>query len=298
MAERDGEVVGGALAIVREGVWGLSLLVVRPDAQSSGAGRELLARAFAYGDGARGHIVLASRDPRALRAYARLGLALHPAVMARGRAQIAAVPEVRPGTADDLPLTEAVDRFVRGAAHGEDILALVEAGSRLLVLPERGYAMVRGAEVRLLAAFDEESAATLLRGCLAAADGADVGRRVHHERASSGRSGRVSRPGWSCGPRAGRCSWAGTSARSRPISPAVPTSERGLRARVSAPANCGWVGRRGTRRRWSAESVWAPWCREMVAMRPKDDTSPPRRPIPPPSMPKLQTAPTAARPVS
>ena len=79
VAERDGEVVGGALAIMREGVWGLSLLVVRPDAQSSGAGRELLARAFAYGDGARGHIVLASRDPRALRAYARLGLTLHPA---------------------------------------------------------------------------------------------------------------------------------------------------------------------------------------------------------------------------
>ncbi len=82
VAERDGEVVGGALAIMREGVWGLSLLVVRPDAQSSGAGRELLARAFAYGDGARGHIVLASRDPRALRAYARLGLALHPALAA------------------------------------------------------------------------------------------------------------------------------------------------------------------------------------------------------------------------
>jgi GNAT superfamily N-acetyltransferase len=45
VAERDGEIVGGALAIVREGVWGLSLLVVRPDAQSGGAGRELLARA-------------------------------------------------------------------------------------------------------------------------------------------------------------------------------------------------------------------------------------------------------------
>jgi GNAT superfamily N-acetyltransferase len=173
VAERDGEVVGGALAIMREGVWGLSLLVVRPDAQSSGAGRELLARAFAYGEGARGHIVLASRDPRALRAYARLGLALHPALAAVGRAQVTAVPEVRPGTADDLPLTEAVDQFVRGAAHGEDILAMVESGSRLLVLPERGYAMVRGAEVRLLAAFDEDSAAMLLRGCLAAAEGAE-----------------------------------------------------------------------------------------------------------------------------
>jgi GNAT superfamily N-acetyltransferase len=169
VAERDGEVVGGALAIVREGVWGLSLLVVRPDAQSSGAGRELLARAYEYGNGARGRIVLASRDPRALRAYARLGLELHPAAAARGRPRIAAPPEVRPGSADDLPLTEAVDRAVRGAAHGEDILALLEAGGRMLVLPERGYAVLRGAELRLLAAFDEDSAATLLRACLAAA---------------------------------------------------------------------------------------------------------------------------------
>src|SRR3954463_8712078 len=75
VAERGGEVVGGALAIVREGLWGLSLLVVRPDAQSSGVGRELLARAYEYGNGVGGRIVLASRDPRALRAYARLGLA-------------------------------------------------------------------------------------------------------------------------------------------------------------------------------------------------------------------------------
>jgi hypothetical protein len=149
---------------------GLSLLVVRPDAQSSGAGRELLARAYEYGNGARGWIVLASRDPRALRAYARLGLDLHPAMSARGKVSQPARPgrdQVRPGTADDLPLTEAVDRAVRGSAHGEDILALMEAGSRLLVLPERGYALMRGAELRLLAAFDDESAATLLRGCLA-----------------------------------------------------------------------------------------------------------------------------------
>src|SRR5215207_4302631 len=50
VAEQGGEVVGCALAIVREGVWGLSLLIVRPDAQSSGVGRELLTRAFAYGN--------------------------------------------------------------------------------------------------------------------------------------------------------------------------------------------------------------------------------------------------------
>jgi GNAT superfamily N-acetyltransferase len=170
VAESRGEVVGCSLALMREGVWGLSLLVVSPRAQSSGVGRELLARAHEYGAGARGRIVLASRDPRALRSYARLGLDLHPAIAARGRPRRAtSPPEVRPGTPGDLPLTVDVDRAVRGAAHGDDILALLEAGGELLVLPERGYALVRDGVVRQLAARDDDGAATLLRACLARA---------------------------------------------------------------------------------------------------------------------------------
>ena len=58
---------------------------------------------------------------------------------------------------------------MRGAAHGDDIAALLEAGGDLLVLPERGYAVLRDGAVRLLAARDEDGAATLLRACLAAA---------------------------------------------------------------------------------------------------------------------------------
>jgi hypothetical protein len=155
---------------MREGVWGLSLLVVSPRAQSTGVGRELLARAHEYGAGARGRIVLASRDPRALRSYARLGLQVHPAVAARGRPRRAtAPPDVRWGTAADLPLTVEVDRAVRGAAHGDDIVALLEAGGEMLVLPERGYAVVRDGVVRQLAARDDDGAATLLRACLARA---------------------------------------------------------------------------------------------------------------------------------
>jgi GNAT superfamily N-acetyltransferase len=174
-AERRGEVVGCALAIVREGVWGLSLLIVRPDAQSGGVGRELLERSFAYGEGARGWIVLASRDPRALRAYSRIGLDLHPAVAARGRVrETAAPPEVRRGTPDDLPLTEAVDRAVRGAAHGEDIVAMLEVGGELLIFPERGYVVVRDGEVRQLAAFDDEAAAALLQAALASTAGREA----------------------------------------------------------------------------------------------------------------------------
>src|SRR5436190_112131 len=102
-------------------------------------GRELLARCVAYGEGARGRIILASRDPRAITAYARMGLRMEPAMSADGMPGGVDTNDVRAGTPVDLPLTEAVDRAVRGAAHGEDILAMLEADAELLVAPERGY---------------------------------------------------------------------------------------------------------------------------------------------------------------
>lgn len=177
VAERGGEVVGGALALVREGLWGLSLLFADPSAQGEGVGRELLARAWAYGDGARGRLILSSVDPWAMRAYARLGLAMHPSVAAMGApVGVVETGEIRPGGVGDLPLTEAVDRAVRGAAHGEDLLAMVEGGNTLLVAPERGYAVLRGGQVRICAAFDEDGARVVLRGALAqlAAEGREA----------------------------------------------------------------------------------------------------------------------------
>ena len=168
VAERDGALAGVALALMREGLWGLSLLVVDPPAQGDGAGRELLARAWAYGAGARGHVILSSSDPRAIRAYARLGLELHPAVAAKGAPQGVVEPDgVREGGADDLPLTESVDRAVRGSAHGGDVLAMLESGHDMLVAPGRGYALLRGGELRALAARDDAAAKDLLRAALA-----------------------------------------------------------------------------------------------------------------------------------
>jgi GNAT superfamily N-acetyltransferase len=176
VAERGGAIAGAALALLRERMWGLSLLFVDPAAQGRGVGRELLARARAYGDGARGFAVLSSSDPWAMRAYARLGLAMHPSVSAEGTPRVADPPaEVREGGPTDLPLTVEVDRAVRGAAHGDDVLAMLAAGNRMLVAPGRGYAILRGNEARLVAAFDEEGARLLLRGALARlGDGAFV----------------------------------------------------------------------------------------------------------------------------
>jgi GNAT superfamily N-acetyltransferase len=168
VAEDGDGLAGVALALVRERVWGLSLLVVRPDLQSAGIGSELLARALAYGDGAAGWVILASPDPRALRAYARAGFALHPTLTAAGAPHgSVGCASVRPFEPDDHELAAAVDRAVRGAPHGADLDALAEGGCELLVLPERGYAAHRDGEVKTIAAFDDEAAAALLRSVLA-----------------------------------------------------------------------------------------------------------------------------------
>ena len=169
-AVEDGALAGAALALVREGLWGLSLLVVHPRVQSRGIGRALLARALAHGDGARGHVILASDDARALRAYARAGLTFHPTARAEGVPRALAAPSgVRLMEAGDRALTDAVGRHVRGAAHGDDLDALRAGGAEVLVLPDGGYAAHNQGDVRLLAAFDALAARTLLRAVLARA---------------------------------------------------------------------------------------------------------------------------------
>jgi GNAT superfamily N-acetyltransferase len=173
VAEDDGRIVGAALALDREGVWGLSLLVVLPEYQSQGVGRALLERSLEYaGGGEKGAIILASPDSRALRAYARAGFEAHPCFDASGHPRVGEPPaSVREGDEHDLPLTEAVDRAVRGAAHGSDITAFLHAQRRLFVYPDRGYVVLGGNGVNLLAALDEEAARDLLLAALAEAPG-------------------------------------------------------------------------------------------------------------------------------
>jgi len=170
VAEAAGRVVGCAQAILREGIWGLSLFVVDPAHQGTGLGRQLMERALAYGAGARGGLILSSPDERAMAFYARAGFDLRPAVdlkgtVARPPAPPAAVREGR--WPDDRPLVDGASRAVRTAAHGGDVGALIAAGGRLLVDDRGGFAVVRSGEVRLLAAAGEEVASDLLRAALA-----------------------------------------------------------------------------------------------------------------------------------
>jgi GNAT superfamily N-acetyltransferase len=168
VAEEDGALAGAALALLREGVWGLSLLVVRPDMQSRGVGGALLDRTLVYADGARGGIILSSSDARAQRVYGRAGFARHPTSVATGSPRgVIAAPEVRPFTDADHPAAASIGRAVRGAAHGADLDALAAAGCELLAYPGRGYAAHRGGAVKVLAAADDEAAAALLRTVLA-----------------------------------------------------------------------------------------------------------------------------------
>jgi len=168
----DGRVVGVALALLREGLWGLSLFAVEPALQGNGIGRRLLDSALGYADGARGAIILSSTDPKAMRRYARAGFALRPAVAAAGIVDRAALPPRHPGiraaTGDDLDLTEPVSRAVRGATHATDIPASLSDGAELLVLGDRGFVVHRDGTPRLLAARDDEAAQALLRAALVA----------------------------------------------------------------------------------------------------------------------------------
>jgi GNAT superfamily N-acetyltransferase len=168
----DGEVVGVALALVREGIWGLSLLGVKPGIQGQGIGRLVLEGALRTLEGCRGGIILASTDPRALRRYSRAGFELRPCIAAAGTINRSRIPsglKSRPGAiAEDRDLLDAVSRHVRGASHGPDLEAFLDAGSQLLVHDGGGWAMVRDGSPTLLAAREDAIAADLLWSCFAA----------------------------------------------------------------------------------------------------------------------------------
>jgi GNAT superfamily N-acetyltransferase len=179
VAEEDGRVAGVALALRRDRLWGLSLLVVDPQTQSRGAGRQLLDAALGYGEPGSPGVILSSSDPRAIRLYASSGFDLHPQMRASGAVHAARLktPElpVRDGTAADFELADAVDVAVRGAPRRRDHEELAAGGPMFVVDAggRRGYAFVRGGRVSTIAATDEATASALLWRCLAHA--VDIG---------------------------------------------------------------------------------------------------------------------------
>ncbi|MEA2384452.1 MAG: hypothetical protein QOH72_4423 [Solirubrobacteraceae bacterium] len=172
VAEADGEIVGLSLALVREGIWGLSLFAVADEHRGRGVGRELLEACFGHGADARGHLILSTEHPAAMRRYARLGLDLRPCVAAAGivdRARLPASDGVEEAGTQGIPVADAIGRAVRGAGHGIDLeVFLGDGGTRLLLVEDRAFAVVRGERVMLVAGLDEPAATRVLNGAFAA----------------------------------------------------------------------------------------------------------------------------------
>src|SRR4051812_31874484 len=169
-----GALVGMALALVREGIWGLSLFGVAAEHRNRGVGRALLDAAYTtHGADARGPLILSSESPAAMRRYARLGLDLRPCVAAAGipdRSRLGAQGgDVRDAGADCVPLADAIGRAARGAGHGVDLpVALQDPGARLLLVEDRAFALVRHSRIMLVAGLDDASATRALNAALAA----------------------------------------------------------------------------------------------------------------------------------
>lgn len=170
----DGEQVAGvALALVREGVWVLSLFAVDEAYRNAGVGRRLLDRALEYAAGCRGAMLAASTHPAALRRYALAGFTLLPTLMASGTVRRESIPPdltARHGTKKDLDLAADVDRYLRGAAHGPDLEFVLRTGGRFLISEcraGRGYAVEWKGYPAVVAATAPDIAADLLWACLA-----------------------------------------------------------------------------------------------------------------------------------
>ena len=114
----DGELIGYARSIDRDGVFELTEFFVRPGVQSRGVGRDLLQRAFPRG---RGHlrVIIATTDIRAVSRYLRAGVVPRfPIVTFTGPArEVAPLPglDVEPLDLDrDLDAVHAIDDEVLG----------------------------------------------------------------------------------------------------------------------------------------------------------------------------------------
>jgi len=173
VAEVDGAVVGCGMALVREGMWFLSLLMVDPAHQGAGLGKALLDATLATATDR--SWLLATDDAAAVRRYQRAGFALHPTYAASGtvdRSLLPAVTGIREATDDDRDTLDHVVRHLRGAPMGPEFDYLREQGARTLVAPGRGFVVLRDEGPQWLGAVDVPTARTLLWAALAEATAA------------------------------------------------------------------------------------------------------------------------------
>jgi predicted N-acetyltransferase YhbS len=186
VATIDDRIVGHGAALVREGLWGLSLLVVDPTTQSHGIGNQLLDATLRCAEGCDRAIIQSGSDPRGIRAYGTRGFDLFPQMMATGKPVVdsatGSVARVRDGEPTDHDLANEIDRAVRGAGRGPDH-DFIAPGMDMYVVDDadgRGYAYRRDSDVYLLAATDDATAQGLLWHCLIRIAELDIEAAVDH----------------------------------------------------------------------------------------------------------------------
>ena len=173
VAEVDGQVVGVALGLIREGVWGFSLFGLLPAFQGLGIGGPLYTRALAYGAHAeRGGLIMSSSHPAAMGSYARSpGFRLVPTIRLAGvcrRDRAPSTSRCRPGDVEaDAATLDRASRHARGASHRRDLPSYLAFPDRkLLVVEGEGFVIARDGSPALLAATNEAAAQELLWGAM------------------------------------------------------------------------------------------------------------------------------------
>jgi GNAT superfamily N-acetyltransferase len=160
-AEVDGRLVGCGLALVREGMWFLSLLMVEPGQQARGLGRALLDATLQTATDR--SWLLATTDPKALRRYRRAGFDLVPCLLP--------VTTARQSTwSEHGEYADHVLRRVRGAGMRQDLDYCDRIGSALYVADD-GFLVLRRNMIVQLAATRPSVARDLLWTAFAELEG-------------------------------------------------------------------------------------------------------------------------------
>lgn len=143
VAEAEGQVVGFARAILRDGVLQLTEFFIHPEAQSAGLGRDLLGRVFPREEAAR-KLIIATLDSRAQARYLKCGVYPRCPIQyfsrkpeAVAHASDLAFVRVR-ADAEIVARLDAIDRAVLGYVRPQE--------HHFLLADREGYLVQRGGE--------------------------------------------------------------------------------------------------------------------------------------------------------
>lgn len=143
LAEQDGQAIGYARTILRDGVRELTEFFVLPEYQLAGVGRELLRRVFPA-DAVTHRVIIATPDTRSLARYLKVGV--YPRFptfyFSRPAEKVAVTSDLRPEpislSPENLARLRAIDWLVLGHQRDVDHAWLLEG--------QQGYLYYRGGE--------------------------------------------------------------------------------------------------------------------------------------------------------